>query len=653
MSTNATAFDATAAFNSYFGFNRKPFPTRFDSEFFCLNPRYVIIYDYLLAGIRHHQGMMALTGEAGTGKTFMLRKLMQDTGEDVTFVFYNYFTDLDFDDLLCIICEYLDLTTHSSNRLDELNALSEFLNTCFETSKSAALIIDEAHKLDDDVLNQLFTLSGSGFKDGRSLQVLLSGLPLLGEKLRNCKAIHPLMVDIPEKRLEPFTDTEVATFVRHQLQTAGGPNKDLFPQAVLKSIACHARVPRLINKFCDRALRLARENTQTQISPALISEIAEEILLSDSDGYNPLSSLDDSFPPAAPRVSDIRRPVAGPSAKAGVQALPGSNREVMPVILDKPGVSHKAAGRIVVPAPETPKPAAMDGKTRRARHWRNWAASLLIISTAAAGSYALQQRYGLGEIAAGAKQVLGVSQPETIPESANMVNAVETPVLFKEISDAAKQTLKIIASQWPSLTSRMMANAQALKPDTHLPPIEFADMASVELMPVTTDLRKVDVFLESGIDVDLNFLPPPVMEDGLESAAPEHAKLQNEIERLLALAEVSRRDYRLTTPANDSAIYYYRRVLQLDPKNPDARRGFSKVVNAYRNLAQENVRRNQFGRARIFIERGLALAPNNPRLLALLKQVKREAGNHSVSPLPSEPIGNSYIYSQEQGFNRK
>ena len=129
--------------------------------------------------------------------------------------------------------------------------------------------------------------------------------------------------------------------------------------------------------------------------------------------------------------------------------------------------------------------------------------------------------------------------------------------------------------------------------------------------------------------------------------------MQNEIERLLALAEVSRRDYRLTTPANDSAIYYYRRVLQLDPKNPDARRGFSKVVNAYRNLAQENVRRNQFGRARIFIERGLALAPNNPRLLALLKQVKREAGNHSVSPLPSEPIGNSYIYSQEQGFNRK
>ena len=676
MSTNASAFDTTAAFNFYFGFNRKPFPTRFDSECFCSNPRYDIIYNHLSDGIRQHQGVTALTGEAGTGKTFMLRKLMQDAGEDVIFVFHNYFTDLNFDDLLGTICEELNLATAGSSRLEKLNALSEFLNTCLATNKSAVLVIDEAHKLDDKVIHYLFDLSGLGSKNGCFLQVLLSGLPLLGEKLNHCKATYPLKIEVSEKHLEPFTDAEVAGYIRQQLQFAGGLDNDLFPEAVLSSIACYVRVPRLINMFCDHALRLAQEDKQTRISPEMISEIAELTLLSNLENHKPVSPGYDAVPPVTIQNSETSSPTAGTFVQTGLQFISKPKRALVPVTLKSPNALDGTAERIGTLPTVTPKRAAIDGGNRRPQRRLIWAALLLMIAIGATGGYAVQQRYGLNELAVAANQALEnfrqntppPSPPEPAAESPDMTSVAAGSGRFDEISVTAKRTLEAFETQWSSMASKIMAKVEALKADTLMPPpsprsiqdtpaqSQAADIASMEVPPVTYPLE-AGIFFEPLSDIDLNPPPPPALEEISEPVAPKsngsQGKLQNEIARLLALAEASRRDYRLTTPANDSAVYYYRKVLQLDPKNPYARRGFSKVVNAYRNLAWQHLRRDQYGRARMFVNRGLALAPNNTQLLTLQQRVNREAASRRVGSFPSGRINYRYSYADEQGFNRK
>ena len=564
MDINASAFD----------FRRKPFSLRFDSEFFWTNARFDIIYNHLLNGIRQHQGVMALTGEAGTGKTFMLRQLMQTAGVDIhadtRFVFCNYFSSLDFDDLLDLICEELGSTPQGSGRLYKLKALSEYLNSNFKKGVSTALLIDEAHNLDEDVVSHLVTLSRSGFKDGRSLQILLSGLPLLGEKLTYWKTIHPIMANVPENRLEPLTASEVADFIRHQLEIAGGPNKDLFPEPVLESIACHARVPRLINMFCDRALLIAQDANETCISREIINDIADEILSSEPTNHKPLKSVIDS-------LSDVK-------ATEKIDELAET------ISLDTPSEKDNLESQSVVQTLELSFPNSTDiaKQPPLRRRGRIWVALFLLISVGATGGYALQQRYGSEGIAVAAEQALAfvntqwsslsskiqsfaqtlksepsqppavpeiiqdtpplsgaggitetavaelpstvapaeprtdsklISQPERSAELAGMASVPQPPIQLAEISTAAQQALEVLENQWSSLTSKMIAKAQALKPDTHLPlptpdivrdtPPEPRDIDIIET--AAPEVLQADPF-EPRIDITPKPRPEPATE---------------------------------------------------------------------------------------------------------------------------------------------
>ena len=566
MDNTATVFD----------FRRKPFPIRFDSEFFWTNPRYDIICNNLLNGIRQHQGVMALTGEAGTGKTFLLRELMQqadrDGQADVQYIFFNYFSNLDFDDLLDLVCGELGLTPQDSNRLYKLKALSDHLNTSFSKGISTALLIDEAHNLDGDVVNHLVTLSRSGFKDGRSLQIVLSGLPLLGEKLSNWKTLHPSMAEVSENRLEPLSTTEVAAFIRHQLHVAGALDTDLFPEPVLESIARHARVPRLINTFCDSALRLAQAAGQTRISPAIIDEVADDILLSESNSHTPRISGIDPFIPAIPPKTKPRSPVIPSCVPVEVQVTDNTVPIVKPVSIEQSNTALPHSRGLAIQRPQRPQ------RPRRSRS-RTWAALLLLIAIGTAGGYAVQQRYGFDDITTATKPALeaitaqwsslsskipsftqppesqapeifenppplpdadsvaksglpeaptAVSPPEprtdTTPiaqtepttELADTAKVVKTPVPFEDISAVAKQALDLIETQGSAMASKILTSAQTLKPDTHLPP---PTPAIVQNTPPQTEATGTSmtaasrvlqaVLSETGTDITLAPQPEP------------------------------------------------------------------------------------------------------------------------------------------------
>lgn len=274
-----------------FGFHRKPFSNT-DTEFFFTNTGYLDAYVRLLDGVRQHCGLLILTGEAGTGKTLLLRKLAQEAPAQIKFV-SCYSTNLDFDNLLAVICDQLGIIGHGRERMQKLKALKDYLHTYSEQGVEVALLIDEAHHLNSDTLSRLLTLARLRIGEQAVLQVVLSGAPVLEEMLAQQRTLHAPLANAVHVRLEPLTAHDVGGFVHRQLQSAGGaPPETLFPAPVIERIAGYSKgIPRLINMLCERALLLAQLNNQTTISTALIDEAAEGLMLLQPEPAQPQAKV--------------------------------------------------------------------------------------------------------------------------------------------------------------------------------------------------------------------------------------------------------------------------------------------------------------------------------------------------------------------------
>jgi general secretion pathway protein A len=266
-------------YNSFFGFDEKPFHVTPNPRFFYSNPRYNEAYANLLYGIRESKGFMMLTGEVGTGKTTLLHKLILELESNVPFVFF-YNTTLSFDDLLGYVCSELRLKFSGDSQLGKVQALNEFLLEQLKRGSTVALLIDEAQNLKEDVFENLRLLSNLETPNEKLLQIVLAGQPELEVKLD-----QPGLRQLKQRmsvqcRLDCLEPEEVAAFIRHRLQVAGGKRRDLFSHEAVREVASYSKgIPRLINVICDNALLIAFAKSQKKISPEVISEVASDLRL--------------------------------------------------------------------------------------------------------------------------------------------------------------------------------------------------------------------------------------------------------------------------------------------------------------------------------------------------------------------------------------
>jgi general secretion pathway protein A len=129
-------------YTDYFGFREKPFGVTPDPRFFYTNPGYQEAYASLLYGIRERRGFIVLTGEVGTGKTTLLRRLMQHMESNVRFVFF-YNTTLTFEELLDFMCEELELPIKEAGRYHRIRALNQLLMDQLARAGTVALRFHE------------------------------------------------------------------------------------------------------------------------------------------------------------------------------------------------------------------------------------------------------------------------------------------------------------------------------------------------------------------------------------------------------------------------------------------------------------------------------------------------------------------------------
>lgn len=265
----------------YFGLNEAPFSIAVNPRYLFMSARHRDALAHLLYGVGEGGGFVLLTGEVGTGKTTIIRSLLEQLPEntDIAMVFNPA---LNAGELLGTVCDELGVPyLQDTNSLKTLtDSLHHFLLRNHARGRHTVLLIDEAQHLQFDVLEQIRLLTNLETNTRKLLQIILVGQPELRDLL-NRPELRQLSQRITARyQLKPLSPEETDAYIRHRLQVAGLPaNQTLFPTYVVKAVFRASRgIPRIINVLCDRMLLGAYGQGKTSVDRTLLKQAYNEVL---------------------------------------------------------------------------------------------------------------------------------------------------------------------------------------------------------------------------------------------------------------------------------------------------------------------------------------------------------------------------------------
>jgi general secretion pathway protein A len=257
---------------AFYGLREKPFGPTPNPRFLYLTSGHREALAQLLYGVSERMGFLMLTGEVGTGKTTLLRTLLErlQTNTAVAFVFNS---TLPFDGILQYMLEDLGVTKFGDSRAERLFALNHFLIERQRSGQNTVLILDEAQNLDVPTLEQIRLLSNFETASGKLLQILLVGQPELRAKLAQPE-LRQLRQRIGLRcAIKPLEPTEVRHYVQSRLRIAGLSDQTLFTDAALARIARYSRgVPRVVNMVADHCLLIGYADRKHRINRDIVDQ---------------------------------------------------------------------------------------------------------------------------------------------------------------------------------------------------------------------------------------------------------------------------------------------------------------------------------------------------------------------------------------------
>jgi len=270
-------------YKTFFNLTRNPFEITPDPSFLFTTKRHNEALAALYYGVRQHKGFVVLTGEVGTGKTLLLRCLLQllKLSQDVSFA-YLFNSRLSATQFLQSVVSDFGLPASGKNKSELLLELCNYVLSRGLKKLTTVLIVDEAHHLSTDILEEIRLLTNLETTTEKLLQVLLVGQPELDEKLDSI-GLRQLKQRIAlRSRLEPLNATETKEYIEKRLHVAGANSSatTLFPAETIQSVYRYSRgTPRLINTICDSALLNAYTRQMRYVTPEIIDGIVEDLRL--------------------------------------------------------------------------------------------------------------------------------------------------------------------------------------------------------------------------------------------------------------------------------------------------------------------------------------------------------------------------------------
>ena len=266
-------------YKGFFHLKRDPFEVSPDPYFVYATPSHVEAFASLYYGIRSRKGFMVLTGEVGTGKTLVLRCLIEQLDKlrmQYVYIFNPLLSPAEF---LSYTMADLNLRVSTGGKDEILLRLYAYLTQRRKIDQTTALIVDEAHLLNADVLEEIRLLGNLESQRSKLLQIALVGQPELANRL-DSPSLRQLKQRIALRcQLQPLALEQTGEYINWRLARAGanGEAPIFRPEAIAEIYEHSHGYPRLINTICDNVLILACGVETSVITPELVSDACKDL----------------------------------------------------------------------------------------------------------------------------------------------------------------------------------------------------------------------------------------------------------------------------------------------------------------------------------------------------------------------------------------
>ena len=283
-------------YKTHFGLKTDPFHLTADPAFLYLTNDHREALSALIYAIHARKGFVVLATEAGMGKTTLLGTVLQRfQGRIRSSLIVN--PVLTPNEILEFVLLDFGITDIPASKALRWNVLQQVLIRTRQEGKIAVLLIDEAHKLSSEVLEEIRLLSNFEVAGQKLLQIVLSGQRELAATLDRPELWQLKQRVAFRAAIPPLGAADVERYIQHRWQKAGGSLPTAFGEGAIELIAASSRgIPRVINVICDNALTLGFADGARVISRDHIVKACMELHLNEGEQRPPMSQAD--FPTA-------------------------------------------------------------------------------------------------------------------------------------------------------------------------------------------------------------------------------------------------------------------------------------------------------------------------------------------------------------------
>ena len=259
----------------FYGLREPPFGPTPDPKFLFQSSRHREALAQLIYGVRERKGFIVLTGEIGTGKTTLLRTLLERL-DPTTSIAYVHNSALDIQGLLEYVLQDWGVKSTATSHAPRLFELNEFLIDQHRQGLSPVLVIDEAQNLSVPTLEAVRLLSNFETTNQKLMQILLVGQPELRNRL-NAPELRQLKQRVGLRcHIGPLSPEEARLYSRHRLRVAGASDTGIFTDAAVQRIVDYSGgTPRVINILCDHCLLSGFADSKKRLDARVVDEAVE------------------------------------------------------------------------------------------------------------------------------------------------------------------------------------------------------------------------------------------------------------------------------------------------------------------------------------------------------------------------------------------
>ncbi len=261
---------------AHYNLKQKPFNISPDSRFLWLGEKHKEGLASLKYGVMENKGFLVLTGDIGTGKTTLINSLIRITGVQALIATVPD-PDLEIMDFFNLLAEEFNMNRVFSSKGDFLIQFKQFLLESYVSNKAVLIIIDEAQRLNHELLEQIRLLSNIELDNRKLINIFFVGQTEFNQLLmddRNKAVRQRVTVNY---QLEPLSKPETEQYIHHRLKLAGATEVIFKPGAVWRVFNFSRGYPRLINIICDLALLTGYSAGLKKIDAGLIKECEKEL----------------------------------------------------------------------------------------------------------------------------------------------------------------------------------------------------------------------------------------------------------------------------------------------------------------------------------------------------------------------------------------